>query len=125
MKGCTATAAAHSLLQAKGIDGVLVEGCTINSKNGMNFNNSTNVTVNKCNADVRGYAARFGEGSAANGASEVYAISNSTLKSACEDGDAVIILRGTADKSTLTITNTTLVGTTDIANNAIDAQVIR
>ena len=125
VKGCTATAAAHSLLQAKGIDGVLVEGCTINSKNGMNFNNSTNVTVNKCNADVRGYAARFGEGSAANGASEVYAISNSTLKSACEDGDAVIILRGTADKSTLTITNTTLVGTTDIANNAIDAQVIR
>ena len=125
VKGCTATAAAHSLLQAKGIDGVLVEGCTINSKNGMNFNNSTNVTVNECNADVRGYAARFGEGSAANGASEVYAISNSTLKSACEDGDAVIILRGTADKSTLTITNTTLVGTTDIANNAIDAQVIR
>ena len=125
VKGCTATAAAHSLLQAKGIDGVLVEGCTINSKNGMNFNNSTNVTVNNCNADVRGYAARFGEGSAADTAAETYAITDSTLKSACEDGDAVIILRGTAANSTLTITNTTLVGTTEIANNAVNAQVIR
>ena len=124
LSGCTATAAAHSLLQAKGIDGILVKKCTINSKNGMNFNNSTNVLVDECNADVRGYAARFGEGSAANGGAEVYAIANSTLKSACEDGDAVIILRGTADNSTLTLTNTTLVGTTEITNNT-NAQVIR
>jgi hypothetical protein len=123
--GCTATTAAHSLLQAKGIDGILVKKCTINSKNGLNFNNSTNVLVDECNADVRGYAARFGEGSAANGGAEVYAISNSTLKSACDDGDAVIILRGTADNATLTLTNTTLVGTTEIANNAVNAQVIR
>ena len=49
---------------------------------------------------------------------------NSTLKSACEDGDAVIILRGTADNATLTLTNTTLVGTTEITNNT-NAQVIR
>ena len=125
ISGCTATAAAHSLLQAKGIDGILVKKCTINSKNGLNFNNSTNVLVDECNADVRGYAARFGEGSAANGGAEVYAISNSTLKSACDDGDAVIILRGTADNSTLTLTNTTLVGATEIANNAVNAQVIR
>ena len=125
ISGCTATAAAHSLLQAKGIDGILVKKCTINSKNGLNFNNSTNVLVEECNADVRGYAARFGEGSAANGGSETYEIKNSTLKSACEDGDAVIMLRGTADNSTLTLTNTTLVGTIKIANNAVNAQVIR
>ena len=125
ISGCTATAAAHSLLQAKGIDGILVKKCTINSKNGLNFNNSTNVLVEECNADVRGYAARFGEGSAANGGSETYEIKNSTLKSACEDGDAVIMLRGTADNSTLTLTNTTLVGTIEIANNAVNAQVIR
>ena len=124
ISGCTATAAAHSLLQAKGIDGILVKKCTINSKNGLNFNNSTNVLVEECNADVRGYAARFGEGSAANGGSETYEIKNSTLKSACEDGDAVIMLRGTADNSTLTLTNTTLVGTTEITNNT-NAQVIR
>ena len=124
IKGCTVTSNAHSLLQAKGIDGILVENCTVNSKNGMNFNNSTNVVVNNCTTDVRGYSVRFGEGASASGAAEVYAINNSTLKSACEDGDAVIILRGTADKSTLTITNTTLEGTIKITNNAVDAKVI-
>ena len=124
IKGCTVTSKAHSLLQAKGIDGILVENCTVNSKNGMNFNNSTNVVVNNCTTDVRGYSVRFGEGASASGAAEVYAISNSTLKSACDDGDAVIILRGTADKATLTITNTTLEGTTKITNNAVDAKVI-
>lgn len=125
ISGCTATANAHSLVQAKGIDEILVEKCTVNSKNGMNFNNSVKVTIDQCNADVRGYAARFGEGSNVNGAAEVYTIKNSTLKSACEDGDAVIVLRGTADKSTLTITDTTLEGTLEITNNAVDAQVIR
>ena len=124
LSGCTATAAAHSLLQVAGVDEVLVEGCTINSKNGMNFNNSAKVTINECEADVKGYAARFGAGSAADTAVETYAITNSTLKSACEDGDAVIILRGTAANSTLTLTNTTLVGTTEITNNT-NAQVIR
>ena len=124
LSGCTATAAAHSLLQVAGVDEVLVEGCTINSKNGMNFNSSVNVTINECNADVKGYAARFGAGSTADTAVETYAITNSTLKSACEDGDAVIILRGTAANSTLTLTNTTLVGTTEITNNT-NAQVNR
>ena len=124
IKGCTATAKAHSLVQAKGIDGVLVENCTVNSKNGMNFNNSTDVTVNNCTAAVRGYAVRFGESSGGSGAAETYAISNSTLKSACADGDAVIILRGTADNSTLTITNTTLEGTTQLTNNAAGAKVL-
>ena len=124
LSGCTATAAAHSLLQVAGVDEVLVEGCIIESKNGMNFNSSVKVTINECNADVKGYAARFGAGSAANGAAETYAITNSTLKSACEDGDAVIILRGTADNATLTLTNTTLVGTTEITNNT-NAQVNR
>ena len=37
LSGCTATSAAHSLLQVAGVDEVLVEGCTINSKNGMNL----------------------------------------------------------------------------------------
>ena len=120
--GCTATANAHSLLQAKGIDGISVEGCTINSKNGLNFNNSIDVIVNQCNANVKGYAARFGEGSADERA-ETYKITNSTLKSACEDGDAVIILRGSAANATLNIENTTLEGTALIANNAQNAKV--
>ena len=120
---CTATEAAHSLVQAKGIDGILVEGCTVNSKNGLNFNNSDNVVVRGCTVDVKGYAVRFGESSGDVGAAETYRIENSSLTSANDDGDATIILRGTADNSTLTIVNTTIVGTPDIANTATGATV--
>ena len=121
---CTATANAHSLVQAKGIDGILVEKCTVNSKNGMNFNNSTNVTVDQCTTDVKGYAVRYGESSGGVGAAEKYYIKNSSLKSAGDEGDAVIILRGTADYATLTITETTIDGTPAIVNNAKNARVI-
>ncbi len=122
---CTATAAAHSLVQAKGIDGILVEKCTVTSKNGLNFNNSTNVTVDNCTVDVKGYAVRFGESSGGAGAAEVYTIKNCALKSACEDGDAVIVLRGTADYSTLTIEATTINGSIEITNTAVGATVVR
>ena len=121
---CTATAKAHSMLQAKGIDGILVEEANVYSKNGLNFNNSNNVVVNNSNVNVKGYAVRFGEGSAANGGAETYTITNSSLKSSCdEDGDAVIVLRGTADKATLNINNTTIEGNPQIINNAADAKV--
>lgn len=122
---CTATENAHSLIQAKGIDGILVENCTVKSKNGLNFNNSDNVKVIGCNVDVKGYAVRFGESSGGVGAAETYLIKDCTLKSANEDGDATIILRGTADNSTLTIMNTTIEGSPDIKNNAAGATVIR
>ena len=120
----TATKRAHSLIQAKGIDGILVEGCKVHSKNGLNFNNSTNVTVQYCEVAVKGYAVRYGESSGGVGAAEKYWIKNSSLKSDCEDGDAVIILRGTADYATLNIENTTLDGAIQIANTAKDAKVI-
>lgn len=122
--GCTATTNAHSLVQAKGIDGILIEKCFVYSKNGLNFNNSTNVTVDECTVDVKGYAARFGESSGGTGAAEVYTIKNSSLKSANDDGDAVIILRGTADNSILTIEKTSISGTPDITNTATNAIVI-
>ena len=121
--GSTATANAHSLVQAKGIDGIRVEGCEVYSKNGMNFNNSTNVTVDQCTTDVKGYAVRYGESSGGAGAAEKYYISKSTLKSACEDGDAVVVLRGTADNSTLRITETTLDGDIKIKNTAKNATI--
>ena len=120
---CTATENAHSLVQAKGIDGVVVKKCEVQSKNGMNFNNSDNVTVEECTVDVRGYAVRFGESKGGTGAKETYLIKNCSLKSANEDGDAVIILRGTADYSTLTIENTTIEGDPQITNTATDAKV--
>lgn len=124
--GCTATANAHSLAQLAGVDEVLIEGCTINSVRGMNFNSSTNVAVDNCSIDVKKYAARFGAGSSASGVGtgKVYSIKNSTLKSANEEGDAVIVLRGTADNSTLTIENTTIEGNPQITNTATNATVI-
>lgn len=122
---CTATAKAHSLVQAKGIDGVLVEKCNVNSKNGLNFNNSDNVTIIGCDVDTQGYAVRFGESSGGSGVAETYAIKNCTLKSACDDGDAVIVLRGTADYATLTIENTTIEGNIEITNTATDATVVK
>ena len=122
IKSSTATAKAHSLIQAKGIDGIRVEECKVYSKNGMNFNNSVNISVDKCTTDVKGYAVRFGEGSS-NSAAKTYAISNSTLKSACEDGDAVVVLRNGAENSTLTITNTTLDGNLKIANTTTDVTI--
>lgn len=117
--GCTATANAHSLVQIAGVNGVTVENCTINSKNGINVNQSDNVEIIGCTANVSGYAVRFGASSGTTGTAETYLIKNCTLKSACaEEGDAVIILRGTAESATLTIENTTITGTPDILNTA-------
>ena len=115
IKESTATANAHSLLQAAGIDGILVEKCTVNSKNGLNFNASTNVVINECTVDTKGYCARFGANSGAAGAAS-YEISNSSLKSLCDDGDAVIILRATTVNSTLNLVNTTLEGDIKFTN---------
>ena len=98
------------MVQSKGIDGIIVDGCDVYSKNGMNFNNSNKVNINSCEVVVRGYAARFGEGSTATGDAEEYSISDSSLTSTGEEGDAVIVLRGSADKSILTITSTDIVG---------------
>lgn len=123
--GCTATANAHSLVQVAGIDGILIENSTIKSVRGMNFNSSTNVTVDNCSVDVQKYAVRFGASSGGSGETEVYTIKNSSLKSVnVDDDDAVIVLRGTADNSTLTIENTTIEGTKQIENTATNATVI-
>ena len=120
----TATAKAHSLVQAKGIDGILVEGCNVYSKDGVNFNNSDTVAVEKCEVAVKGYAVRYGESSGGVGAAEKYWIKNSSLSSTGDEGDAVVVLRGTADYATLNIENTTLTGNPQITNNATGAVVI-
>ena len=123
--GCTATANAHSLAQIAGADNVVVENCKVYSKNGANFNQTTNVTVTGSTFDVKGYAVRFGAGSGDSALVETYLIKDCAMKSACTDADdAVIVLRGTADYATLTIENTTIEGTRDILNTATDANVI-
>ena len=132
---CTATSRAHSLVQIANATPVVVENCIIKSKNGMNFNNTTDVTIRNCkDVDVSGYAVRFGAGDNedinyyANGDVEKYLIEDCVLKSANKDGkaDSVIVLRGSADKSELTIKNTMLEGEKGykIYNHAADVTVI-
>lgn len=103
---CVATANAHSLAQLKGVDGVLVEKCTVNAVRGINFNNSLDVTVKDSTFDVQKYAVRFGE--SANDVVEEYVISNCTLTSANGDGDAAIVLRKGATNANLTLDKVTI-----------------
>ena len=115
---CVVDSTMHSLVQVNNVeyDGLLIQGCKVYSKNGINLNQCTKVSIIDCEIDVKGYAVRYGvAGATVNGTFE---IKDSTLKSANDDGDAVIIFRGEMSGSTLTITNTTLTGSPEITGNA-------
>lgn len=104
---CIATEKLHSLAQLKGVDGLLIEGCTVKSVRGMSLNNSNNVTVNNCTIDVQKYAVRFGESASSNVSG--IAVTNCTLKSLCLEGDAVVITRGTINGG-INLNGTTIEG---------------
>lgn len=127
IKNCTVESTMHSLLQVQNIEGKLtIDGCTVNSKNGANLNSTTNLEMTNCNFDVKGYAIRFGVNSGGNlGEAKNYVVKNSTLKSANDDGDAVIIFRASAVDANLTLTNTTLIGTPEISGNTADTTITR
>ena len=115
IKNCTANAGAHSLAQLKGVDGVLVEKCIVNSVRGINFNNSQNITVNECTIDVEKYAVRFGEGN--NDIVENFAVTNCTLASLNVEGDAAIVLRAGATNANLDLTGTTITAGVQMAGH--------
>ncbi len=119
---CTATVRAHSLAQLKGVDGVLVENCTVNSVRGINLNNSDNVVINKSVFDVEKYAVRFGE--SANSTVETFAVTNCQLTSDNVDGDAAIVLRAGATNANLTLTNTTITAGVEMSGHE-GANIIR
>ena len=127
IKNCTVYNTMHSLLQVQNIEGKLtIDGCTVNSKNGANLNSTTNLEMTNCNFNVTGYAIRFGVNSGGNlGEAKNYVVKNSTLKSANDDGDAVIIFRASAVDANLTLTNTTLIGTPDISGNTAATTITR
>ncbi len=111
---CTVDNTMHSLLQVNNIaEKLTVTGCTVNSKNGVNLNCCTNVLIDGCNFDVKGYAVRFGVKTGGNpDESKTFLIKDSTLKSACHDGDAIIIFRESARTNTnYNIENSVLDGT--------------
>ena len=116
--GCTVNAGMHSLAQFTNIEkGLKFEGCEVYSKNGLNLNNTPTFDMDDCTFDTVGYAIRVGVNGSVNSTEKIFNISNSSLKSACDDGDAVIIFRDNATYSTLNLTNTTIEGTTKVSGN--------
>lgn len=117
ISGCTVNEGMHSMLQVANVEkGLNIAGCKVYSKNGINLNNTPSLEMEGCTFDTKGYAIRVGvNGNTNNG---VFNISNSTLKSDCEDDDAVIILRGNMAGSTLNLTNTTVTGTPQYTNES-------
>ena len=110
---CTVDNTMHSLLQVNNVelDGLLVQGCTIKSKNGINLNQCTKVQIIDCDFNNIGYNVRYGVNNAAKeptGYQKTFLIKDSTLISANDDGDANIIFRHSALNATLTIENTTV-----------------
>ena len=108
---CVVSAGMHSLVQVTNVEkGLEITGCKVYSKNGANLNSTPGLLMDKCTFDTKGYAVRFGVNGTVGGESKSFEIKNSTLKSACEDGDAVVIFRDNAKKATLILSNTTISG---------------
>ena len=124
--GCTVDNQMHSLAQLTNVEtGLKIKDCKVYSKNGANINNSPELEMSNCIFDVKGYAVRVGVNDKVNAEQKTFAITNSTLKSACaESDDAVIVIRTSATKAKLTLTSTALIGDRQIIGNTTDTQII-
>lgn len=124
--GCTVDSQMHSLAQLTNVEkGLQIKDCKVYSKNGANINNSPALEMSNCIFDVTGYAVRVGVNDKVNSEEKTFAITNSTLKSACaESDDAVIVIRTSATNAKLTLTSTTLIGDRQIIGNTTDTQII-
>ena len=118
IEGCTVNSGMHSMLQVTNVEkGLKIADCEVYSESGINLNNTLALEMSGCTFDVQGYAVRVGVDGTVNTTEKTFNITDSTLKSACADGDAVIIFRDSSEKATMTITDTTLTGTTTFAGN--------
>ena len=124
--GCTVDNQMHSLAQLTNVEkGLQIKDCKVYSKNGANINNSPALEMSNCIFDVTGYAVRVGVNDKVNAEQKEFAITNSTLKSACaESDDAVIVIRTSATNAKLTLTNTTLEGTRTIIGNTVNTEIV-
>ena len=113
---CSVDATMHSLLQINNVAGkLLVQGCNVNSKNGLNLGSCTNVELIKNTFDTKGYCVRFGVNTGGNpDETKTFIFTNNNLTSACDGGDAIIIFRTSAANAntTLTMSDNTLNGST-------------
>ena len=118
--GCAVDNTMHSLIQAANIAGVVVDGCTVESKNGINLNSSSNVEIKNSTIDVNGYAVRAGVSGGSSGKIE---LANNTLKTNSTE-DAVIVIRGTASEQiNLAMSQNVVSGTTHISGTTNKTKV--
>ncbi len=105
---CTVTSRMHSFLQVKNVNGLVIDNCKIYSKNGINLNSSSNVEIKNCEIKTNGYCVRIG---VSGGTSGKVALTGNYLETDNSEGDATIILRGTAPTLVdLVVTGNTIKG---------------
>jgi hypothetical protein len=116
----------HSIVQIQNVEkGLKITNCNVSSKNGANLNHTNSLQMSGCTFDVEGYAVRFGVNGDVNTEQKNFTIASSTLKSDCYDGDAVIIFRDSSKFATLTLTDTSLAGDTEVSGNTSDTTIIK
>ena len=124
INNCEVLEGMHSFLQINNMSGLRVDGCTVNSKNGANLNQTVSASFENCKFDVKGYAVRVGVNQQdTNPISESFNFNKCELKSANSGGDAVVIIRGTAQDATLNFEDTELIGNPKISGYNVDTQI--
>jgi len=119
---CKVDSKMHSLLQIDNVAGLIIDDCTVESKNGINLNNSSNVEIKNSNISVRGYAVRIGDKSG--GDSGAVKLIDNTLKTDNSENDAVIIIRSAAiTKVDLDMTGNVVSGDTHISGNTNETDI--
>ncbi len=110
--GCTVDEYMHSLLQVNNVTGkLIIKDCEVNSKNGVNLNYTEKVEMTGCTFDVTGYALRAGVDNTNPGdARKEYELRDNVLKSKCDGGDAVIVLRDSSVNMDLNMEKNALQG---------------
>ena len=89
--GCEANGL-HSLAQLKNVEeGLVISKCIVNTKNGINLNQTRTATIEYNTINVKGYAVRIGVNGSTGG--EITLVEN-LLKTDNTEGDPVIELRG-------------------------------
>ncbi|MBQ9694782.1 MAG: hypothetical protein IJV69_08510, partial [Kiritimatiellae bacterium] len=125
VKNCTANDnLLHSLLQVNNVGGdkgIVVDNCTVQTKNGMNINYTHKIEVTNSTIAVDGYVLRAGVKNS-DEVAESFTFTNNVLSSAATSGDdAIITLRGTGavkatinmEKNVATTGNVHIYGTTE------------
>ncbi len=117
---CTVDNTMHSLVQVSNITGVVVDGCIVKSKNGINLNSSSNVKIMDSTIEVSGYAVRAGVDGGTSGKIE---LTNNTLKTNGSE-DAVVVIRGAASEQIdLTMTGNVVSGITHISGTTAGTKI--